>query len=67
MRAATLCAYIDLPPFARTLQLPSYDSIYLFLLDQSGEILWRGQGPYDQARLAELTATVKRVIDAVPA
>ena len=67
VRAATLCAYIDIPPFARALQLPGYDSIYLFLLDQSGEILWRGQGPYDQAQLAELTATVERVSGAVPA
>ena len=67
VRAATLCAYIDISPFARALQLPGYDSIYLFLLDRSGEILWRGQGPYDQAQLAELTATVKRVIDVVPA
>lgn len=67
VRAATLCAYIDIPPFARDLQLPGYDSIYLFLLDRSGEILWRGQGPYDQAQLAELTATVERVSGAVPA
>ncbi len=67
VRAATLCTYIDIPPFARALQLPGYDSIYLFLLDQTGEILWRGQGPYDQAQLAELTATVERVSGAVPA
>ena len=67
VRAATLCAYIDIAPFAQSLQLPGYDSIYLFLLDRSGEILWRGQGPYDQMQLAELTVTVKRVIDALPA
>ena len=67
VRAATLCAYIDIPQFARDLQLPGYDSIYLFLLDRSGEILWRGQGPYDQTQLVELTATVKRVLDEVPA
>jgi hypothetical protein len=67
VRAATLCAYIDLPPFARALQLPGYDSICLFLLDRSGEILWRGQGPYDQTQLAELTATVQRLTTAVTA
>ncbi len=67
VRAATLCAYIDIPPFARALQLPGYDSIYLFLLDRSGEILWRGQGPYDQAQLAELATTVRQVLDAAPA
>ena len=67
VRAATLCAYIDLAPFAQVLRLPSYDSIYLLLLDRSGEILWRGQGPYDQAQWAELTATVEQVIAAVSA
>jgi hypothetical protein len=67
VRAATLCAYIDIPPFAQALQLPNYDTIYLFLLDRKGEIHWRGLGPYDQAQLAELTATVKRVIDVMPA
>ena len=61
VRAATLCAYIDIPPFAQTLHLPGYDSIYLFLLDRTGDILWRGQGPYDEAQLAELAAVVKRV------
>jgi hypothetical protein len=66
VRAATLCAYIDLPPFAKALQLPGYDSIYLFLLDRTGEILWRGQGPYDQAQLAELSATVERASRTVP-
>jgi hypothetical protein len=61
VRAATLCAYIDIPPFAQALQLPSYDSIYLFLLDRSGEILWRGEGAYNQAQLDELAATVERL------
>jgi hypothetical protein len=61
VRAATLCAYIDIPPFAKALQLPGYDSIYLFLLDRSGEILWRGQGAFDQAQLDELAATVERL------
>ncbi len=54
-------------PCARALQLPSYDSIYLFLLDRSGETLWRGQGAHDHAQLAELALTVKRCIIAVPA
>ena len=61
VRAATLCAYIDIPPFAVALHLPSNDTIYLFLLDRSGEILWRGEGAYDQAQLDELAATVERL------
>ena len=66
VRAATLCAYIDIPPFAEALQLPNYDSIYLFLLDRAGEILWRGQGAFDQAQCDELAATVKRLTSAMP-
>jgi hypothetical protein len=64
VRAATLCAYIDIPPFAEALQLPNYDSIYLFLLDRGGEILWRGQGAFDQALCDELAATVERLTSA---
>jgi hypothetical protein len=60
VRAATLCAYIDIPPFAQALQLPSYDTIYLFLLDRNGEILWRGQGRFDPQQLAELAAVLDR-------
>jgi hypothetical protein len=64
VRAATLCAYIDVPPFAQALQLPGRDSIYLFLLDRAGEILWRGQGAFDQAQCDELAATVERLTSA---
>ena len=66
VRAATLCAYIDVPPFAQALQLPGRDSIYLFLLDRAGEILWRGQGAFDQAQCDELAATVERLTSAMP-
>ncbi len=59
VRAATLCAYIDLAPFAQVLQVPTYDSIHLFLLDRSGEILWRGQGAFDAAQYDELAARVE--------
>jgi len=61
VRAATLCAYIDIPPFAQALQLPSYDTIYLFLLDRSGEIHWRGQGRFDPQQLADLAAVLDQV------
>ena len=61
VRAATLCAYIDIPPFAAALELPSNDSIYLFLLDRSGEILWRGQGRFDPQQLADLATVLDRV------
>jgi hypothetical protein len=63
VRAATLCAYIDIPPFAQALQMPTTDTIYLLLLDRSGEILWRGQGACDQSQLTELTAVIDRVFE----
>ena len=61
VRASTLCAYIDIPPFAKALDLPTYDTICLFLLDRNGEILWRGQGQFDQQQLTDLTAILDRV------
>jgi hypothetical protein len=61
VQAATLCAYIDIPPFTAALDLPMVDSIYLFLLDRSGEIHWRGQGQFDPQQLAALAAVLDRV------
>lgn len=65
VRAATLCAYIDISPFAQALQLPSYDTIYLFLLDRSGEILWRGQGAFDQEQLNSLAGVIDRALEPI--
>ena len=61
VRASTLCAYIDIDPFARAAQIPTTDSIYLFLLDRAGEVMWRGQGSFDPQQLAELAAVLDRV------
>lgn len=64
VRASTLCAYIDLDEFHRALKLPNLDTIYLYLLDRSGEILWRGQGGFEQKQLNDLASTIDRVMAA---
>jgi hypothetical protein len=61
VRASTLCAYIDLDKFQQALGLPTLDTIHLYLIDRSGEILWRGQGGYEAQPLAELAGVVDRL------
>ncbi len=61
VRASTLCIYTDLDRFIRASDIPNLDTIQLFLLDQSGNVMWRGQGGFDQDRLNELAAEIDRV------
>ncbi len=62
VRAATLCIYTDLDRFTRSIEIPNLETIHLFLLDRSGEVLWRTTGGYDQDRLTELAAEIDRVV-----
>jgi hypothetical protein len=48
-RRHTLTAYTDLDALARDLELPSMDTVYVFLVDCGGRILWSGSGdPTDE-------------------
>ena len=60
VRLHTLTAYIDLPALTEALDLPSLDTVYVFLLDTDGEILWRGSGPVDEAGVASLGRALAR-------
>lgn len=53
-RRHTLTAYTDLSALARALDIPSFDTIHVFLVDSSGVILWRASGEPDPAALEAL-------------
>lgn len=61
VRASTLCIYTNLDRFTNAIEIPDLETIHLFLLDRSGEVLWRATGGFDQDRLTELTAEIDRV------
>jgi hypothetical protein len=60
VRATTLCIYTNLDRFSSAIEIPNLETIYLFLLDRSGEVVWRGQGGFDQDRLNELATEIDR-------
>ena len=53
-RARTITLYIDKEPFRRALALPSEDRVYGLLLNKSGEVVWRAEGLYDEAKGSSL-------------
>jgi hypothetical protein len=69
-RRMTLTTYTDLRAFGRALELPSFDTVYILLLDASGEVVWFGGGEADDAQLAGVHAaldTLASVSEEAPA
>lgn len=54
VRAATLTVYTDVSRVVDALQIPTTETIHLFLVEPSGQIHWRGQGEYDEWQYKEL-------------
>ena len=54
VRLHTLTAYVDLTELAKALELPSFDTVYVLLLNGAGEIVWRGSGAVDEAGATSL-------------
>ena len=53
-RARTVTLHIDKAPFRKELGIETEDSIYLFLLDAEGAVVWRTQGEWSPEKEAEL-------------
>jgi hypothetical protein len=58
VRKHTLTAYTDLRALAKDLELPSLDTIYVFLVDCGGNILWRTSGEPTEGAVAELESAL---------
>lgn len=54
VRRHTLTAYTPLNQVAKELDIPSFDEVQVFLLDATGEIVWRGAGDPDTAKASAL-------------
>jgi hypothetical protein len=53
-RELTITLYLDKSKFKSALEIPNENDIYLFLVDREGEILWRTNGAYTQAKADSL-------------
>jgi hypothetical protein len=57
-RRHTLTAYTDLRALARNLDLPSFDTVYVLLLDAEGEIVWRTSGEVTEDKATALAEAI---------
>lgn len=53
-RQKTITLYIDKKAFRRALDIPQEETIWVLLLDQEGNVLWRTEGAYSQEQGAAL-------------
>jgi hypothetical protein len=57
-RRHTLTAYTDMGALARDLELHSFETVHVYLVDCSGRILWRNEGEPTAELLASLEAAM---------
>jgi hypothetical protein len=53
-RSRTITLYIDKQPFLKALGIADENRIYGFLVNRSGQVLWRAQGRFDDAKAVSL-------------
>ncbi|UCD01742.1 MAG: hypothetical protein JSV23_01590 [Promethearchaeota archaeon] len=54
VRERTITIYTNKTLFKKKLKIASEETIYLFLMNKNGEIIWRSQGPFDKNKLQTL-------------
>jgi hypothetical protein len=53
-REATITLYLDKDAYRQALDIPGEDTVVVLLVDRRGAILWRTEGPFEQAKATEL-------------
>jgi hypothetical protein len=53
-RSRTITLYIDKQPFLKALGIADEDRIYGFLVNRSGQVLWRAEGEFDDSKAVSL-------------
>ncbi len=59
-RERTFTIYIDKAPLTKTLQIPNETDIHLFLLNDTGKVLWRCQGKHSAESEKSLRLFLKK-------
>lgn len=58
MRGRTITLYIDKTEFTKALEIPTEDTIYLYLVDCDGNILWQDSGEYSTEKEKAVLKTI---------
>ena len=59
-RSRTITLYLDKLSFRKALGLPDERRIYAVLVDRSGQVVWRAEGDFDEAKAASLQKAIER-------
>ena len=62
MRARTITLYIDKTEFDKALGIPIENTIYLFLVDCDGNILWRDTGTFSEEKEAAVLKAISEYL-----
>ena len=57
-RGRTITIYVDKEPFKKALGITSESTIYAFLIDKAGTVLWRQEGLFTEAKGKSLEAVL---------
>jgi hypothetical protein len=63
MRARTITLYIDKAEFNEALSIPTEETIYLFLVDCDGNILWRDTGIFSEEKEAAVLNAISDYLE----
>jgi hypothetical protein len=61
-QSAHVLVYTDIDAFNRSLELPTTSTIYLLLIDRTGQVLWFGQHIFDQPQFDTLSIAVDSLL-----
>lgn len=61
VRKRTITLYLDKPPFLEAIGINDDSTIHSMLIDRTGQIQWRAQGPLVEAAEVELTALLEKL------
>ncbi|MFW9963522.1 MAG: hypothetical protein ACFFCX_08165 [Candidatus Sifarchaeia archaeon] len=63
-RARTITLYIDKDPFKESLDIVTEETIYLYLIDKEGKILWEAQGGLSEEKAKSLEIALGDILEA---
>jgi hypothetical protein len=66
-RGRTITLYLDKEPFRESLDIPDESTIWVYLFDKEGRVLWRISGGFSQEKGAALKTAVTEILEPLPA
>ena len=62
-RGRTVTLYIDKAPFKESLEIPTEETLYLYLVDREGNILWRESGELSDEKATSLENAIEKLTE----